>query len=252
MEKRQAIYDTASVAFSDDPDSNTKMREIMSWWLKIAEYLHEIGLLMKSQQKMTPARVHSLKKCLVLYVLKYGERVKEKNSIFWKVHVSLCCFVNFCEKTGMGGRSSAEGMENKHFLMALIKAMMKPIVNTGIRVAKIAQRQQIFLIPKVSQKLNVVESKAVGKGEKRGPYKSRGVATKAKEAIQILEDGEEGDVSEVPDDFFVVYKGGVLPIEMAEIYNLLQWRTTPESFRGQIEKDDALGNVSKLRAKNIP
>ena len=52
---------------------------------------------------------------------------------------------------------------------------------------------------------------------------------------------------------FVASRGrGVLPTEMAEIYNLLQWRTTPESFRGQIDKDDVLGNLSKLRANNIP
>jgi hypothetical protein len=69
--------------------------------------------------------------------------------------------------------------------------------------------------------------------------------------IEILEDGEEEDISEIPNDFFVASKGGVLPIEMAEIYNLLRWRTTPESFRGQIDNDDALGNVSKPRAKHI-
>lgn len=97
----------------------------------------------------------------------------------------------------------------------------------------------------------MVESKAVWTGKRR-PYKNQGDATKAKEVRAILEDGEEEDVSEeIPDEFFVVSNRGFLPIEMAEIYNLLQWHTPPASFRRQIDKDDALGNVSKLRAKNI-
>ncbi len=95
-----------------------------------------------------------------------------------------------CETTGMGGRSSAEGMENNHYIMGLIKAMMQSIVNTGTRVSKLMQRQQIFLIPNAAKKLNMVESKATRTG-KRGPYQNRGNATKAKEVIEILEDEEE-------------------------------------------------------------
>jgi hypothetical protein len=252
MEKRQKIHDTASEAFSGDtPELNVEMRAIMKWWLEVAASLYEIGMLMKSQEKMTPERLYLLKKYLVLYVLKYRERVTWKNSIFWKVHVSLCCFINFCEKSGMGGRASAEGFENKHYLMGIIKAMMKPIVNTGIRVAKQVQRQQIFLIPNAAKKLNMVESQAIRTG-KRGPYNNRGNATKEKEVIEILEDeDDEEDGSEIPDDFFVAYKGGVLPIEMSEIYNLLKWRTTPESFREHIKNNDELGNVAKLRANHF-
>jgi hypothetical protein len=170
MEKRHAIHDTASKAFSGTP-KDAEMRDIMRWWLEIADHLYEIGLLMKSQELMTPDRLHSLKKNLVLYALKYRQKVTWKNSIFWKAHVSLCCFVNFCEKTGMGGRKSTEGMENNHYIMGLIKAMMQSIVSTGTRVSKQMQRQQIFLLPNVSKKLNMVESKAVRTG-KRGPYKT--------------------------------------------------------------------------------
>jgi hypothetical protein len=134
--------------------------------------------------------------------------------------------------------------------MGLIKATMKPISNTGLRVAKQVQRQQIFLIPNAAKKLNMVDSKAVRTG-KRGPYQNRGNATKAKEVIEILEDEEEEDDPEIPDDYFVTYKGGVIPIEMAEIYNLLRWRKTPQTFREPIMKDDELGNVAKLRANYL-
>jgi hypothetical protein len=105
----------------------------------------------------------------------------------------------------------------------------------------------MFLIPNVSQKLSMVESKAVQTG-KRGPCKNRGNAAEAKEVLKFLEHGEEEDVSEILDNFLVVSKDGVLPIEMAKICNLLRWRTTPESFCEQI--DDGLGNASKLRAKH--
>lgn len=79
----------------------------------------------------------------------------------------------------------------------------------------------------------------------------RGDAAKAKEATDTLEGWEEEDVSEIPDDFFVASKGGVLPIEMAEICNLLKWRTRPHAFCEQIANNDALGNADKLRTKHI-
>jgi hypothetical protein len=153
----------------------------------------------------------------------------------------------------MGGRKSTQGMENNNYIMGLIKVMMQSIVNTGTRASKQMQRQQIFLLPNVAKKLNMVESKAVRTG-KRGPYKNRGNATKAKEAkevIELLEEEEEEDSSEIPVGFFVVVNGEVLPIEMIEIYNLLKWRTTPETFREDILKNDELGNVAKLRADHL-
>jgi hypothetical protein len=76
-------------------------------------------------------------------------------------------------------------------------------------------------------------------------------AKKTKDVIEILEDKEEDDGLEIPDEMFVAYKGGVLPIEMAKIYNLLKWRTTPESFCEHIENDGELGNVAKLRANHF-
>ena len=110
-------------------------------------------------------------------------------------------------------------------------------------------------VPKLARllhkKLNMVESKAVWRG-KCGPFQNQGNATKAKEVIEILEDEEEEDGLEIPDGFFVAYyKGGVLPIEMAEIYNLLKWRTTPEKFREHIKNNDELGNVAELRANHF-
>jgi hypothetical protein len=59
-------------------------------------------------------------------------------------------------------------MENNHCTMGLIKATMQSIVNAGTRVSKLMQRQQIFLLPNVSKKLSMMESKAARTG-KRGP-----------------------------------------------------------------------------------
>jgi hypothetical protein len=51
-ERRQEIHDTACQAFSGTP-KDAAMRCLITWWLEISEHLHEIGLLMKSQEKMT-------------------------------------------------------------------------------------------------------------------------------------------------------------------------------------------------------
>jgi hypothetical protein len=109
----------------------------MTWWLAIVGYLYVIVLLMKSQEKITPKRLQLLKKNLVQYTLKYRERVTWKNSIFWRVHISLCCFVNFCDKTGMEERALAEGFENKHYLMGIsINSSANPAVPSTVRDKK--------------------------------------------------------------------------------------------------------------------
>ena len=192
IEKRHAIHDTASQVFAGTP-KDAEMRGIMAWWLKAAEHLREIGLLMKSQELMTPDRLRSLKKNLVLCVLKHRERVTTKNSIFWKVRASLRCFVNFCKKTGMGGSNSPRKTWRTIIMWWVSSKLQCSPLQTQ------TQRQQMFLLPNVAKKLNTVEGKAVRTG-KRGPCKNRGNAAKAKEVIELLEEEEE-DRSEIPDGF---------------------------------------------------
>ena len=123
------IYDLARKAYADDPVANAEVEEIAEWWKGCASHLSEMGKLMKNQKKMTPECVKLLKKHLILFLVLWCDKVGEyKNLIYWKLHVLMCCFVNFCKVTGMGGRASAEGFENKHHLMAYLKAMMKPIL----------------------------------------------------------------------------------------------------------------------------
>jgi hypothetical protein len=141
-ERRQEIHDTACQAFSGTP-KDAAMRCLITWWLEISEHLHEIGLLMKPRED-DPDRLCSLKKHIILCVALHRKRAKTKNSIFWKAHVSLCCFVNFCKTAGMGGRSLAEGMENNHCTMGLIKATMQSIVNAGTRVKANAATANLF------------------------------------------------------------------------------------------------------------
>ena len=92
--------------------------------------------------------------------------------------------MNFVRVTGMSGRASAEGMENKHFHMAVWKRLMAPIVKTKIRVAKLSQRQQIHLLSGLWKKFEMIESRTVRIG-KRGTYKNKGLSTRNKEDIDV-------------------------------------------------------------------
>jgi hypothetical protein len=114
LERQDNIYDIAFQAYPDNPVWHEKVKDILEWWRDCAKHLYEMGLLMKSQEKMTPEQLLLLKKHLVFFVTK-------------------------CNKTGMGGRASTEGFENKHHFMALLKVAMKPVMKTDVRVAKLSQ-----------------------------------------------------------------------------------------------------------------
>ena len=134
VERRQPVYDITCQAYAGtDPDlKNLKVKEVMDWWLELAGILYKMGLLMKSQKKMTEDRIKLLEVWVVKYAVLWQKKVTYKNPVFWKMHIMECCFVNFVIVTGMSGRSLAEGMENKHFQMAKLKAMMAPIVKTDV------------------------------------------------------------------------------------------------------------------------
>ena len=217
----------------------------MDWWLELAGILYKMGKLMKSQGKMTEDRIKELEVGVVKYAVLWRKKVSAyKNPAFWKMHIVECCFVNFVGVTGMSGRSSAEGMENKHFQMAKLKAMMAPIVKTDVRVAKLSQRQQIYLLPGLAKKFEKIESRTKRTGC-RGPNKHNGFITQNTEDIIELEDEDDNDL---PEGYFEVANEGILPIKFAELYNFYKTRLMPEHWRKPFQNDKKLGSKAKLEA----
>ena len=58
----------------------------------------------------------------------------------------MCGLINFHGKYGMLGRVNAQGFENKHFEMRLIKLLMGRIARRGLRAQKTAQRSQVCFV----------------------------------------------------------------------------------------------------------
>ena len=131
----------------------------MNWWLAQVNNLFEMGLLMKSQDKMTDDRIKKLKYHTVKYGVRWRQNITYKKSVFWKMHVLECAFVKFTLKTQMSGRGSSEGFENKHYEMAALKRLLAPMVNTEERVNKLSQRQQISLLPGLEGKFEKLTRK---------------------------------------------------------------------------------------------
>ena len=86
----------------------------MDWWLECAEYLLDILLIMKSQEKLEDTTIEKLKDLAVKYVRLWYPMVLlysiTKNPIFWKLHMFFCGIIPFAVKTKMIGRVSSEGL----------------------------------------------------------------------------------------------------------------------------------------------
>jgi hypothetical protein len=245
LERRKGIYDVASQAYArTDQERNVEVKGILDWWLEVAGYLFRMGELMKSQKKMTETRIEELQLLVVKFAVCWRKQITYKNPVFWKLHILECCFMNFVRVTGMSGRISAEGMENKHYHMAVWKRLMAPIVKTYIRVAKLSQRQQIHLLSGLWKKFETIENRTVRTG-KRGPYRNRGVSTRNKEDIVVDLVDDDDDDDDVPEGHFELENGGVLPNEFAEIYNFYKRRLMPKEWRYPFESNEELGSKAK-------
>lgn len=193
---------------------------------------------------MTTNRLNQLKSLVVDYGISWRKRITWKNPVFWKLHILECRLVPFAEKYGMCGRVNAEGFESKHYQMSSLKTMLAPIVNTGTRVNKLSQRQQVYLITGMSESLERIAPK---KGPSRGPYASRG-RTRIQEVAEII---SEDFTSDAPDDCFITAQGNLLPLSCHEAYNFYQKGELPESFSAAFEDDAMMSGWMKENAKYL-
>ena len=253
LERRQDIARAVSAAYAEtDQEANHEVKKIMDWFLEIAEHLYEMGLLMKSQQKMTEERIKKLElhiaNYLKLWYAKFEELGLKKSPLFWKLHVLLCCFVQFCRKYGIGGRASTEGFENVHFWLNKLRALMAPVVNTRQRVSKISQRNQMFLHSGLQRKLKKVKNATKNLGKKRGPYKTSKLA-KNQEDIVVGDTSDDVQIVNVP-GFSLTGEGDLLPESVIDLENLLQSQKVPASFYSYFSNNDDLGGKAKLEVQH--
>jgi len=137
----------------------------MDWWQECALHLHEIGMLLNSQNKMTPVCLAKLKYHTVFFLARWLRMCTTDNALYWKLHVLLCCLIPFGEESGMVSRPSAQGMENSYFWMNHHKRIFNRIVNTTKnRVIKMTHRRQIFMLNGVEDRLSVVKDATVRTG----------------------------------------------------------------------------------------
>jgi hypothetical protein len=242
LEKRHEIHRMVCKAYPGDPPRAAMVKDIMDWWLQLANDLFEISIILKSQGKMTPHRVKKLKYHLVRYGIRWRKRVTWKCPVFWKMHTMECCLMNFVIKHGLAGRVSTEGFENKHHVMANLKTMLSPMVKTVDRVNKLVQRQAIHLLPGLNERIEKIQSKKVRTG-RRGPYNVSGRTRNSEEVVSIL-DEENRDDEEV-DGYFRTLSNFLLPNELQDIYNIYQQRMVPDEWQSAFDSSALLGNKAK-------
>jgi hypothetical protein len=240
LERREDVCSIVCQAFSEtDPAMSAKVEEIMHWWLDQAEHLYGMMLLLKSQKKMTPDRLHQLKRLTTKYSIGWRKMITYKNPVFWTMHIMECGFIPFAEITGMSGISSTEGFEHKHYIMAMLTALLAPMVNTKQRVEKLAQRQQIHFLPGIQEKFEKIRQQQSAKtGVSRGHYQTKGVFNRNKEDIEIFGNDDAGVA---PEGYFRVENGGLLPDDLSEMYNFYKRRLMPEEFYKPFQNIAELG-----------
>jgi hypothetical protein len=250
LERRQEIASITSKAFEkSNPVLNAEVKAVIAWWLQQADELYEISTLLKSQKKFTPDRIQKLKRHVLKYGIAWRDRVKQwKNPVFWKMHTLECVFINFATVHGFGGRLSTEGFENKHFLMRRLKAMLSSMLNTGQRIEKLSQRQQIHLIASVAAVFERLQraKKARSTGP-RGPYRNRG-QTRNNEELPDLPEGNNSTEENCPEGYFKTPEGYLLPDDLSEFYTFFAQGKVPEAWTESFKTSDQLGSYAQLKA----
>ena len=249
LEKRQDIYDTVI-----NGCNSVDVANVMNWWLTCADLLYDISIMLKSQDKLVEEDIHKLKDLVVDYVYTWKKQLEtyidsRRNPIFWKMHMLCCGLIEFVEKTGMAGRCSAEGFENKHHVMNQIKRLMAPIALDKLRCEKLSQRQQSCLIPGIADVQNFFEreDKRVSTGI-RGPYKSRGTRTKLLENLPLQATVEK----EAEDGYFISSQDNLIPENLADIYLFMIHGKVPDEWAQTFHDSSSLGTKAANSAPYIP
>jgi hypothetical protein len=240
-EARKRIKEIVSESYKEDETINAKVRFIMEWWETSGYHLYRLGERMKDQQKVTPDKLHEMKFEFAHYLGLWYNMVTWKNPLYWKLHVVMCCFIPFAEKTGMGGRVAAEGFENKHFVARHQKELLDSIPQTGLRVQKLNERNQVFLCPGFAEKKKKIISNSIRLGKKPNGYKTKGLKTKHNEEIEQYQEAEL-----VPDgEGFIDIDDILIHEKVIDMYLFYMRGKVPGQFAKPIEDREDFGTKVK-------
>ena len=135
-------------------ENEDDVKEIMDTWLALSTELYPISKICNDQSKQNLTKHKKLKDHIAAYILLWFPYIDYKNPIFHKLHSLMCGLIFFHWRFGMLGRVNAQGFENKHFEMRLIKLLMGRIAQKGLRVNKTAQRSQVCFVEGLQESIN--------------------------------------------------------------------------------------------------
>ena len=115
-------------------------------------------------------------------------------------------------------------------------------------MAKLFQRQKLYLLPGLAEKFKKIESHTKCTG-RQGPYRNKGLITQNTE--DIIELVDKDDTDGVPEGYFEVANEGILLIEFAELYNFYKTRLMPEHWRKPFGSDETLGSKATIEAAHF-
>ena len=166
----------------------------------------------------------------------------------------LCCaFIYFVEMTGMTGRCSAEGFENKHYVMMLLKRLMAPIAQDLLRCQKLSQRQQSCIIPGFNEANNFFEDadRKASRG-KRGRYKSFGTRTKLMQDVPIQAATSSDNDDDAPPGCFISMEGNYISNSLKDFYYFMLLGRVPDDWSQAFQDSSSMGTMAASAAGNVP
>ena len=249
LEGRKRIKEIVSQAYDGrDEAAKTQVRDLMTWWGKCANHAYEFGPILKSQKKGEGERLYQLKKHFAQFLGLWYEKATDKNPQYYKLHSLMCITIPFAKRTGMAGRPSAEAFENKHHWMNILKALLSPLPHTGLRVRKLSQRQQVYLLPGISERKDKIAKKSVRLGE-RGEYKTKGTQFQQTENIDKYDPDGEHDM--IPDEEgFIEIDECLIHKDVIDMYLFYTGGKVPDVFSSPIDNREDLGTKVKYESKN--
>ena len=107
------------------------IKGIKETWLDLSTELLPFTEACNDQSKQDDTKHETLKKHIAEYLKLWSPYINTKNPIYHKLPSSMCCLF-FHRKYGMLGQVNAQGFEDKHFEMRLIKLLTGKIARRAL------------------------------------------------------------------------------------------------------------------------
>ena len=238
-ENWEKIVARVNKTYPDDPDRQQRVQDLMNGSRDMVKDLLEMASILKSQSKITTAKLEALKIVLTRISKRWRKEVPNK-LVFLSYHILEAHVVAFIERYEAYARFGEEGFESSHPHIKKIKELLRTIGSVECRTSNLSRRMSTSLDPKQQKLSSRIRTFKEGR-PRPGGYQTNRIANDVATASGVI--GSSGNM------YFSVGKDAILPRHWREAFELCEYGRAPAAWREAFISDDSLDGSQKIKAE---